>query len=501
MFHEAAARILRSAAGLGMSFIAVVCAASAVAGGSDGWQDGTALTGGLSTVLPPPNNGKYITEGPPGNVHVVWKDDRDRNFEIYHRVRSGGVWGQARRVTFDGAPSARPVVASDAIGKVHLVWNDSRDGNKEIYHSMWDGYGWSGPHRVTFTGGDSFAPSSVATGYTLHIVYSEMTAGFFEIYYVNLDFAEWSEPLRLTAGATGDRLVPTIAAGPDGTVHVAWWDLGEGGSAGGSIYHMEGPGDWSGARLVSGPEADAMRPSVAVDDSGRVHVAWIDKRDGWEQIRLRTRGRDGIWGEEALLTSGDFTHYHPSLSMAGDELVLLYWADNPSISNSGCFVRRLAGGVWGGPVRISGGDSNSSLTCLYGKEDGTLYAGWVDGMGSVSAIYFNEYIPPGTGVGEDDEPEGELPPAALSVSVHPNPFDGETEIGIELPGNTEVTADLYDVSGRRVRRLCRRAMEGGGNAIRWDGRDGAGRAVSPGIYMLRVRAGKLSAVRKVVHWR
>ena len=54
-------------------------------------------------------------------------------------------------------------------------------------------------------------------------------------------------------------------------------------------------------------------------------------------------------------------------------------------------------------------------------------------------------------------------------------------------GSPAVTAilEVYDASGRRLRRLSARA----GETLVWDGRDAGGRRQAPGVYLYRLEVG------------
>jgi hypothetical protein len=54
------------------------------------------------------------------------------------------------------------------------------------------------------------------------------------------------------------------------------------------------------------------------------------------------------------------------------------------------------------------------------------------------------------------------------------------------------------VLGQLVRVLLSREMDAGRYSPVWDGRDAAGVAVTPGVYFVRLEAGRFSAARKVV---
>lgn len=466
-----------------------------------GWQGEQRLTYDDAISYGPPNNAKYVAVDDMARVHVVWSDERDKNREIYHMVQSNCVWSGPERLTWSTERSARPVLAVDTAGRVHLVWNDSKDGNKEIYHKIWTG-SWGPDRRVTETTGDSFAPSTVADGFNIHLVYSDFVDGRFEVFYRVFDFIAWSGGVQLTGEPTGDRTVASIALGPDGSLHVVWWDTREDppGNTLEKIYYRgrDSGGTWQPEERVSGPEADAMRPNITVDDSGHVHVVWIDKRGQYEQIYYRRRTGGG-WGAETPLTSGNYTHYHPSIASVGDEVYLAYWVTDPSPLNSGIYFRSMEGDVWGGESRITASNSNASLGCLIAEPNKNLHVAWVDQRDGNMEIYYQLYIHPQNGVGdrEGDEPP-ETPGYPLALGAAPNPFSGSTRIDLSLPETAETSIRIFDVSGRCVRILADGPLTGGSHPFVWDGTDTRGRRLSPGLYLIRAKAGKLRAGRKVI---
>ncbi len=82
--------------------------------------------------------------------------------------------------------------------------------------------------------------------------------------------------------------------------------------------------------------------------------------------------------------------------------------------------------------------------------------------------------------------------------IGPNPFS--STLTLRMSSSTASTARLriLDVTGRVIRRWDGLDLEPGSTRIEWDGTAGDGRAVSSGVYFLRVEAGAYSLSRKIV---
>jgi hypothetical protein len=57
---------------------------------------------------------------------------------------------------------------------------------------------------------------------------------------------------------------------------------------------------------------------------------------------------------------------------------------------------------------------------------------------------------------------------------------------------------VYDVSGRRVRRLVYSQLEPGWYELIWDGRSDSGGRLSPGVYFARLVGPGIVGTRKIV---
>jgi len=84
-------------------------------------------------------------------------------------------------------------------------------------------------------------------------------------------------------------------------------------------------------------------------------------------------------------------------------------------------------------------------------------------------------------------------------SCRPNPFADGTRFVYALPSACNVSACVYDVSGRLVRTLLHLTQqEAGAHVLKWNGRNDSGTRVASGVYMCRVEACGASAACKAV---
>ena len=90
--------------------------------------------------------------------------------------------------------------------------------------------------------------------------------------------------------------------------------------------------------------------------------------------------------------------------------------------------------------------------------------------------------PPVVGVGDaPDRADGDgLGP------VRPNVFSQRTTLSFRLSQAGRVRIDVWDATGRRVRRLVDQSADAGEHQAVWDGADDSGRSTSPGAYFLRM---------------
>lgn len=86
---------------------------------------------------------------------------------------------------------------------------------------------------------------------------------------------------------------------------------------------------------------------------------------------------------------------------------------------------------------------------------------------------------------------------AISLAISPNPFSALATITFNISTSASVSADVYSVTGERVRHMDNAEFSQGTGRLLWDGKDDGGRALPSGVYMVRVKANQTEATRRV----
>jgi len=96
-----------------------------------------------------------------------------------------------------------------------------------------------------------------------------------------------------------------------------------------------------------------------------------------------------------------------------------------------------------------------------------------------------------------------VPPGAPQDGVRlsaarPNPFGVSTRLEFALSHASLVRVDVVDVQGRLVRTLTDAAWAAGDHGLDWDGRTTTGRRTVPGVYLVRLVAGREARRQMIV---
>jgi len=137
----------------------------------------------------------------------------------------------------------------------------------------------------------------------------------------------------------------------------------------------------------------------------------------------------------------------------------------------------------GGPYRLGGST---------GQADARVFSG---GVYTLQGGFWQSRTAPVLDASSDDP----VPLAFAARPPMPNPFRDQTTLRFDLPSSARVDLTLLSVDGRVVRHLLQAERGAGRHQAIWDGRDDQKRAVPPGIYFVRLRAGTFAATHRIVH--
>jgi hypothetical protein len=126
-------------------------------------------------------------------------------------------------------------------------------------------------------------------------------------------------------------------------------------------------------------------------------------------------------------------------------------------------------------------------------EEGLYYADIVitDHIGNEYLIPSWLYVDIATGITEQ--------PVADHVLVVPNPFNQTTSIQFSLVSDANVTIDIFNAAGERIRTLaCSSPLHAGNHRVQWDATNEQGFSCNSGLYFYRLRAGNDIVTGKLI---
>ena len=406
----------------------------------------------------------HMTSNGAGGAIVVWDDDRAMNSDVYAaRLTAAGA-------TPDGA-SGFPVATGAATqsgaslipyggGGAIMAWTDARNGSFDIYAARISSAGVvldAAGIAICTAGGDQLYPNTVddSAGGAI-MVWSDARVPTIYAQRINsLGVVQWlAGGVAVAATGTGSVFSrPEVIADGGGGAIVSWWDFF--GATSYDVYaqriNSSGARQWTpDDTKVCGLSSEQREPVMVTDNAGGVVVAWRDTRNGGPTYDI----------------------YAQRVSPTGS----VAWALN------------------GVPVCEAELDQNY-LTGVPDGVGGAIFA-WTDKRSFAETDIYAQHI----GLnGQVPSGVGDTPAAAFRVlPAWPNPFTGETTLAVVLNTASDVSVDLFDVAGRRVRRVAFANVPAGERQITIGSRDDAGHVLSSGVYFCRVRASGTFLTQRLV---
>ncbi len=317
----------------------------------------------------------------------------------------------------------------------------------------------------------------------------------------------FSTPLRVSdRGGSGvdssnavQGAVPSI--GPDGTVYLAWsgprgiefdHSTNAGQSWGTDRVITDQPGGWD--LNVPGIYRCNGLPETKTDLSagphqGRLYVLWSDDRNGDIDVWLISSDDGGVtWGPRTRVNNDPVGNgadqFFPWMDVdPADGTIYVVFYDRREHPGSTATDVDLAVSIDGGASflneKISASPFTPNANVFFGD-----YIGISALSGEVRPLWMRldgNTLTLWTALIQFNPASGPGPLTAGSIQVIPNPMSTGARILLPPLLSGPRWLDLVDVSGRLVQRF-----RTGPASVDWDGRDLSGRAVSNGVYFLRL---------------
>lgn len=313
-------------------------------------------------------------------------------------------------------------------------------------------------------------------------------------------------------GGSTDGGVPITDAGPEdydpqivpdgaGGAVIAWWQT----DTAGDIYAQRV--DASGARLwtPNGVPVCTLPNAqngvfLAPDGAAGAILVWVDKRTGVD-TDIYAQRVDGAgspqWASNGVAICDLPANQNASRVVADNAGgAFIVWADQRNGAYDIYSQHVDASGVvqWDDDgVRLCVAAGNQTVPQIALVASGDAIAAWQDARSGNNDVYAQRMTLAGpTGVG--DAPR--FARLGLDPSA-PNPFSGVTELRIRLAVESDVRADIHDVTGRRVSTRALGHLTAGQHAVPLADRDDHGRLLPSGVYFCRVHAAGESVVQKI----
>ncbi|HNS50263.1 MAG TPA: GDSL-type esterase/lipase family protein [Anaerolineae bacterium] len=252
-----------------------------------------------------------------GQGWAAWEVETGTDVEIAFSRQSGGRWSSPQAVrprpgAWDRSPSLS--VASGGVPWLAWVSTDrSAPDTTRLYVTRWTGLRWAAPEAVPLGDSLSAAAPALAAGPdgTLWLAWVGFDGVDDEIYASSRTDQGWSTPERVGDDDVDPALYdcqPQLAVGQDGRPWLVW--TGHQSGVDDEIYaSRRSPAGWSPEQMVSvDDEALDVEPTLALDAQGRPWVAWKGRvSDGATSHRriLLSRWEAGAaaWTAEEVVSS------------------------------------------------------------------------------------------------------------------------------------------------------------------------------------------------------
>ncbi|MBI4722040.1 MAG: T9SS type A sorting domain-containing protein [Candidatus Stahlbacteria bacterium] len=431
---------------------------------------------------------------------------------FYRRSIDGGNnWEDTVRLA-DSVDRGASSIGTNDLDAVHIVWTD---GLVHYKHSLDGGGTWGTGTVIAGDSTSSCLASVIGQGNWVHIAWREdQDYSLYRIMYIwsNDTGLTWANPTEIalveTRGVQVDNDVIVLAipslSSSDTLVHLVWQDTKD--DTTGEIYYrrsVDNGVNWELERRLTDDEYISFWPSVA--SCGEfVHIGWLERNsltDSCSRYWYLLSPNGGVsWMEPVQLIEDspiDYLFGTPQLTAkwtGKGGYVALVWGEfigtpdtlEPDIWAILYKYSADNGMTWHDAEIVRKDTTFCSSPSSSIDDEGNLHIVWTDMRDGNYETYYAKY--PLTGVEERTNPNSQIQNPKLEVL--PNPSFGNSVIRYTMPQTTQVSLNLYDLTGRLVRSIYSGKRERGSYTANIDG-------LQSGIYFIVLEAVEFKATRKL----
>jgi hypothetical protein len=96
-----------------------------------------------------------------------------------------------------------------------------------------------------------------------------------------------------------------------------------------------------------------------------------------------------------------------------------------------------------------------------------------------------------------DENEIELPKYYGLTQNYPNPFNSQTNIEFQVPNQSVIKLEIYNILGQKIKTLVNQEISPGSYSVSWNSKNDFGDSVNSGVYFLKFSSDNFSDTKKM----
>ena len=356
---------------------------------------------------------------------------------VLMKIYDGTSWSESDTVSVNMPGSDHNRLVMDNNNRLYCFWFYGL-----IYYRYFENDVWSEINKP-FTGSNElfYLQRCVADTYeNLHCIGHHIDFEISDesrIIYFKNEAGVWSDFTQLSNDISGDS---DIALDNTNLPHTVWKQNTSNTNPpnDGTFYSCFDGVNWYSPDLIV---EDPNHQTIAIDNQNRVHIVDVEKfENGYRIVHYQKKNDD--W-EGIIVNENNYTFFDNSLFYFQNQLFLLY-----------------------GRVDTVIGVSSQTSIILQACD---LTTG-IDEFGSST---FSEF------------------------SIFPNPFKNSATIRYNLNAPAQTSIKIYDLKGTLVNTLSDNHQPPGHYETIWNGKDQNGKEVKPGIYLVRLQAGRKVMTRSV----